>query len=305
MKMDRPTGPGNDERPAEAEIDASSEATARTNNTRPIVTSRTIPRRRAPWDRSTHIAPTAFVTLLSRNPSGVQQGLSALLVDSRPRACNTLWCNELAGPSLCWAANGQSHGLGARSPNRHRPRTTPSHGESFLLRTVDDEQPDTSDNCTENREKRNTMDHELDRDDYRLRVLIERMQREGRPERDIEAAVRSASAPMERGSRNRSRRPTGSAFSVDAWVRATDRAVARPRTVSARGPWFTVPHSADRPSGRLGPDANGTTRDASAAALCASHVVLAANTTPRLACLAASRTSPGSGPRPPRQRSRR
>lgn len=52
------------------------------------------------------------------------------------------------------------------------------------------------------------MEHELDREDYRLRVLIERMQREGRPERDIEAAVRSATARIERGSRRPSRRPS-------------------------------------------------------------------------------------------------
>ena len=52
------------------------------------------------------------------------------------------------------------------------------------------------------------MDHELDRDDYRLRVLIERMQREGRPERDIEAAVRAATTRIERGRRRPSRRPS-------------------------------------------------------------------------------------------------
>jgi len=51
------------------------------------------------------------------------------------------------------------------------------------------------------------MDHELDLDDYRLRVLIERMQREGRPERDIEAAVRAATARIERTNRRPSRRP--------------------------------------------------------------------------------------------------
>ena len=50
------------------------------------------------------------------------------------------------------------------------------------------------------------MDHELDLDDYRLRVMIERMQREGRPERDIVAAVRAASR-IERTSRRPSRRP--------------------------------------------------------------------------------------------------
>lgn len=51
------------------------------------------------------------------------------------------------------------------------------------------------------------MDYELDRDDYRLRVLIERMQREGRSERDIEAAVRAASVRIERERRHPSRRP--------------------------------------------------------------------------------------------------
>ena len=51
------------------------------------------------------------------------------------------------------------------------------------------------------------MEHELDRDDYRLRVLIERMQREGRSERDIEAAVRAATGRIERDRRRPSRRP--------------------------------------------------------------------------------------------------
>jgi len=37
------------------------------------------------------------------------------------------------------------------------------------------------------------MDHELDRDDYGLRVLIETMQVQGRSEREITAAVCEAS----------------------------------------------------------------------------------------------------------------
>jgi hypothetical protein len=48
------------------------------------------------------------------------------------------------------------------------------------------------------------MEHELDRDDYRLRVLIERMQQEGRTEAHIVAAVRAASR---RESTRPSRRP--------------------------------------------------------------------------------------------------
>ena len=51
------------------------------------------------------------------------------------------------------------------------------------------------------------MEHELDREDYRLRVLIERMQQEGRGEREIVAAVRAASRRSERDSRGPSRRP--------------------------------------------------------------------------------------------------
>ena len=51
------------------------------------------------------------------------------------------------------------------------------------------------------------MEHELDRDDYRLRVLIERMQREGRSERDIEAAVRVAANRINREHRRPSRHP--------------------------------------------------------------------------------------------------
>jgi len=37
------------------------------------------------------------------------------------------------------------------------------------------------------------MDREFERDDYTLRLLIEDMQRQGRSEKDIEAAVRAAS----------------------------------------------------------------------------------------------------------------
>ena len=51
------------------------------------------------------------------------------------------------------------------------------------------------------------MEHELDRDDYRLRVLIERMQQEGSTEREIVAAVRAASRRIERESKRPSRRP--------------------------------------------------------------------------------------------------
>jgi hypothetical protein len=40
------------------------------------------------------------------------------------------------------------------------------------------------------------MEHE--RDDYGLRVLIEQMQQQGSPEREIVAAVRSASRRIER-----------------------------------------------------------------------------------------------------------
>ena len=51
------------------------------------------------------------------------------------------------------------------------------------------------------------MGYEQDRDDYRLRVLIERMQREGRSEGDIEAAVRAASVRIDREQRRPSGRP--------------------------------------------------------------------------------------------------
>lgn len=42
------------------------------------------------------------------------------------------------------------------------------------------------------------MEHELDRDDYHLRVLIEQMQQEGSQEQEIVAAVRAASARIDR-----------------------------------------------------------------------------------------------------------
>jgi hypothetical protein len=50
------------------------------------------------------------------------------------------------------------------------------------------------------------MEHEFDRDDHHLRVLIERMQQEGHPERDIAAAVRAASRRIEREERRPARR---------------------------------------------------------------------------------------------------
>jgi hypothetical protein len=50
------------------------------------------------------------------------------------------------------------------------------------------------------------MDRELDRDNDRLRVLIETMQRGGRPEREIETAVLEASGRMHRDASRPSRR---------------------------------------------------------------------------------------------------
>ena len=47
------------------------------------------------------------------------------------------------------------------------------------------------------------MSHEFDRDDYNLRVLIERMQQKGSSEHDIEAAVREASRRLEHQARPR------------------------------------------------------------------------------------------------------
>ena len=40
------------------------------------------------------------------------------------------------------------------------------------------------------------MDRQLERDNNRLRVLIETMQLDGRPERDIEKAIRKASGRL-------------------------------------------------------------------------------------------------------------
>lgn len=42
------------------------------------------------------------------------------------------------------------------------------------------------------------MELELERDDYRLRLLIEQLQHEGRNEHEIERAVREASGRMRR-----------------------------------------------------------------------------------------------------------
>jgi IS30 family transposase len=51
------------------------------------------------------------------------------------------------------------------------------------------------------------MDDNFDRDDHRLRVLIERMQQEGHSERDIAAAVRTAARRIEREERRPDNRP--------------------------------------------------------------------------------------------------
>ena len=50
------------------------------------------------------------------------------------------------------------------------------------------------------------MDQQLERDDNRLRVLIETMQRDGRPERDVEKAVRHAARGLQRDTGRPSRR---------------------------------------------------------------------------------------------------
>ena len=50
------------------------------------------------------------------------------------------------------------------------------------------------------------MDRQLERDNNRLRVLIETMQRDGRPERDIEKAIRKASGRLHRDTNRPSRR---------------------------------------------------------------------------------------------------
>ncbi|TML72031.1 MAG: hypothetical protein E6G14_00875 [Actinobacteria bacterium] len=52
------------------------------------------------------------------------------------------------------------------------------------------------------------MEHEFDRDDHHLRVLIERMQQEGHSERDIAAAVRAAARRIELEERRPTRRPS-------------------------------------------------------------------------------------------------
>ena len=52
------------------------------------------------------------------------------------------------------------------------------------------------------------MNHEFDRDDHHLRVLIERMQQEGHSERDIAAAVRAAARRIEREERRPTSRPS-------------------------------------------------------------------------------------------------
>lgn len=49
------------------------------------------------------------------------------------------------------------------------------------------------------------MDQQLERDNDRLRVVIETMQRDGRPERDVEKAVRQAARGLHRDA---SRRPS-------------------------------------------------------------------------------------------------
>jgi len=51
------------------------------------------------------------------------------------------------------------------------------------------------------------MDREFERDDYTLRLLIEDMQRQGRSERDIEAAVRAASRRLGYHGSQPARRP--------------------------------------------------------------------------------------------------
>ena len=50
------------------------------------------------------------------------------------------------------------------------------------------------------------MDRQWERDNNRLRVLIETMQRDGRPERDIEKVIRKASGRLHRDTSRPSRR---------------------------------------------------------------------------------------------------
>jgi transcriptional/translational regulatory protein YebC/TACO1 len=49
------------------------------------------------------------------------------------------------------------------------------------------------------------MNTSIDREEYRLRVLIEQLQHEGRSEHEIERAVREASGRMQRERRHASR----------------------------------------------------------------------------------------------------
>ena len=51
------------------------------------------------------------------------------------------------------------------------------------------------------------MNPELDKNDFNLRVMIEDMQQRGSTERDIEAAVRSATRRLEHQARPAARRP--------------------------------------------------------------------------------------------------
>ena len=53
------------------------------------------------------------------------------------------------------------------------------------------------------------MDREFERDDYALRLLIEDLQRQGRSEKDIEAAVRAASRRLGYPTSRPARRPRG------------------------------------------------------------------------------------------------
>ena len=49
------------------------------------------------------------------------------------------------------------------------------------------------------------MDSSLDREEYRLRVLLEQLQHEGRSEDEVERAVRQASGRMQRERRRSGR----------------------------------------------------------------------------------------------------
>jgi transcriptional/translational regulatory protein YebC/TACO1 len=61
-----------------------------------------------------------------------------------------------------------------------------------------------------------TMTSRQEREDYRLRVLIERLQQSGHSERDIERAVREASGDMARESGRHER--SGSRGGLLAWL---------------------------------------------------------------------------------------